>query len=151
VKRRVEDLTGQELDTAVALAEGWQLMFDGRGWVEPKFIPGVGAEQVDCSVFHAAPLPWSTDWALGGPLLDRERIATWPTVLCADLYDLREDAADQLCWAALHPDSRHLGGWRDNMGGLDVTARDGMPGATPLAAGMRAWVQAKFGDEIDLP
>jgi hypothetical protein len=140
VKRRVEDLTGQELDTAVALAEGWQLMFDGRGWVEPKFIPGVAGERIDCSVFHAAPLPWSTDWAHGGPLIDREQIA---------IYN------EEHLWVAGYGIDARDGTYYSEETGSDSPtiefAGSTGSGPTALIAAMRARVHAKFGDKINLP
>lgn len=102
---KVNELTGAALDWAVATCEGldyWE--------------PEIGPSQPE----------YSTDWAQGGPIIERERI------------DLRFD--DE--WIAL-------------MYGIDYDA-EGMPdeypcGPTPLIAAMRCYVASQFGDEVDVP
>lgn len=69
--------------------------------------------------------PYSTDWAHGGPIIERERI------------DLRWNGE---AWVA--------DGWRSNPhedGASDFSAK------TPLIAAMRAYVASKFGVEVELP
>lgn len=117
----VSKLSGAQLDYWVAKAEGKTLGIDAQ----MRFMP-------------------STDWSQGGFIIERERIVVWPTevILDGDAFETRKQ------WAAIHPESKGLGGWTDGTGGVDVTNRDGMPGATPLAAAMRAYVAAKFGDSV---
>jgi hypothetical protein len=126
VKRRVKDLTGEELDAAVALAEGWRLLPDRYGWERPRSRTGVAGELIQYVDFHAEPLHFSTEWEHGGPIIERERIGTAP------LND----------------------GWGATVGDLissdGPTVDAGAYGPTALIATMRAWVQAKFGDEIEL-
>ena len=64
---------------------------------------------------------YSTDWAHGGPIIERERIAT--------NYSAKRD-----CWFA------------ENF--LETCAEGGQ---TPLIAAMRCYVASKLGDEVDVP
>ena len=72
---------------------------------------------------HSMPVSPSTDWAQGGPIIEREKIG----VDCDDLgtwfasYDLSAETA----WGATGP--------------------------TPLIAAMRCYVTSKLGDEVDIP
>jgi len=91
------ELTGPALDWAVGKCEGLSHWLHGR-------------------------VHYSTDWAQGGPIIERERIT----------IDAREHG--QL-WLA---HSRLVG-------------QDGITGPTPLMAAMRCYVASKLGDEIDVP
>ena len=64
---------------------------------------------------------YSTDWAQGGPIIEREGIATEP-------------------WNLTHP-------WRAMMADGDFEVY----GSSPLIAAMRAYVASKLGDEVDVP
>jgi hypothetical protein len=100
MKMKTNELTGAALDWAVAKCEGvsWASYFkDG----------------------------YSTDWAIGGPIIEREKIdLNWDLTLTHRVDGL---------WFARGDD------------GGDVTA------TTPLVAAMRCYVASKFGDEIDVP
>ena len=99
---RTADLTGAALDWAVAKCE-------------------VGAEfigEIDDPHFY------STDWALGGEIIERERIAITGT---------------NFPWWEC--DS----GWYAHIG--DCYSH----GTTPLIAAMRCYVASKLGNEIELP
>ena len=74
---------------------------------------------------------YSTDWLLGGPLIERERIATSPT---------------PTHWAAQIHDGERLVG-----GKVAFNWRHKMTGPTPLIAAMRCFVASCFGDEIKIP
>lgn len=129
MKHKTATLEGALLDQAVALAEGWCLMPHGGGWCEPREVRGIGEERIDCSVFHPQPLPWSTDWQHGGPIIERERIE-----LCVDYpneWSGRKDSEN---------DFRKMT-WQYSE----------YYGPTALVAAMRAWVASKFGDEVELP
>jgi hypothetical protein len=65
--------------------------------------------------------PASTDWAFGGPIIEREKI------------NLRYDDED--------------GEW---VAGWECTVNSGW-GDTPLIAAMRCYVASKLGDEVELP
>lgn len=130
MKHTVAELEGELLDAAVAMANGYVLHFgSGQGrsiWAYDgdKFVGYIAGNNVPA-------FKPSTDWALGGPIMDRERIANGPSV---------EGTGD--------PDELHYA-----MRIAGNGQRDGAYffGPTRLVAGMRARVASKFGDEIDLP
>ena len=64
---------------------------------------------------------WATDWAQGGPIIEREKIAT--------NYSAKRD-----CWFA------------ENF--LETCAE---AGPTPLIAAMRCYVASQLGDEVEIP
>lgn len=70
---------------------------------------------------------YSTDWAYGGPIIEREEIGLWA-------YSLDEDGNPSFGWYAELPSG---GGLRD--------------GETPLIAAMRCYVASKLGDDVELP
>ncbi len=69
---------------------------------------------------------YSTDWAWGGPIIERERI---------DLYFIGHDAVDNglPIWRA-----EKLGEW-------------GEEGPNPMIAAMRCYVGSVMGNEVELP
>ena len=101
---RTSELSGAALDWAVAKAGGttnidfvWELM-------KGKFNP-------------------STDWAQGGAIIEREKIAT------------RFDLEEQEWQATIAAEDEWVYGW----------------GTTPLIAAMRCYVASKLGDEVQIP
>lgn len=106
MKAKTNELSGAQLDWAVAKAEGrWdELDFEA---VPPQF---------------RGNMSYSTDWAQGGPIIERERIR------------LDQMPYPKELWIAGH-DSSH----------------DMVSGQTPLVAAMRCYVANKLGDEIELP
>ena len=106
MKVKTSALTGVALDWAVAKCE-----------VGAEFIGEIND-----------PHFYSTDWALAGPIVEREKI------------DLN-----------YFPDGSY-----DNGGAWMATRTDGPAvseeeGDTPLAAAMRCYVASKLGDEVELP
>ncbi len=95
MKMRVSELIGAQLDWAVAKCIG-------RGY----------------------PYPASINWAVGGPIIEREQI----TVGRADV--------DGIAWTA----------WMRT----DIGKYYG-DGPTPLIAAMRCYVSSKLGDEVEIP
>jgi hypothetical protein len=76
---------------------------------------------------------FSTEWAIAGPIIERERITV--------------QAAQDGDWRAF------LGDGTTNAGTVR-SAREPMVqtrGPTPLVAAMRAYVASKLGDEVELP
>jgi hypothetical protein len=69
---------------------------------------------------------YSTDWALGGPIIEREwlDITPWPN-----------ESDEDLRWQCKQHDS------------IDCVAF----GPTPLVAAMRCYVASKLGDEVEVP
>jgi len=120
MKVKTSELQGIALDWAVGTCLGLSLYipaFAESPWVQVKDPSGR---------IYICP-SWSTEWAQGGPIIEREGI------------DLRFDSD---CWIAL-------------MCGVDYDA-PGMPdeypyGPTPLIAAMRCYVASKLGDEVDVP
>jgi hypothetical protein len=94
---RTAELTGAALDWAVAKCEE----FDNGDWLPD----------------------YSTDWAAGGSIIDRECI----TVEHAGVWVGR-------CW-------------KDSDGDEQIE----IEGATPLVAAMRCYVASKLGDEVEIP
>jgi hypothetical protein len=111
MKIKTSELTRTALDWAVTMAENW-----------------AGAD------FEVK--PYSTDWAQGGPIIDREDIAI-------------SSAPDGL-WAAYASKGTRL----VQHGGQAVEVFNWtykQQGYTPLIAAMRCYVASKLGDEVDLP
>ncbi len=73
-------------------------------------------------------LPYSTDWAQGGPIIERERM----DIECWDFHSMPWKAT---MW------------WDDEESAGDIQ----MYGPTPLIAAMRCYVASKLGDDIELP
>ena len=94
---KTNELKGAALDWAVAQCEG----FDNGDWLPD----------------------YSTDWAAGGPIIERECI----TVEYAGVWVGR-------CW-------------KDSDGDEQIE----IEGATPLIAAMRCFVASKLGDEVEIP
>ncbi len=79
----------------------------------------------ECCDDPCAPL-FSTDWAQGGPIIEREwlDVTPWPNESDEDLrwQCVQHDSTDCLCF-----------------------------GPTPLIAAMRCYVASKLGDEVEIP
>ena len=100
---KTAELTGAALDWAVQQCEGARKDIDFVWWTDDHYSP-------------------STDWAQGGPIIERECI------------DLQYQGGEEDVWAA------------------DVFDADNMLfGNTPLIAAMRGYVASKFGDTVDIP
>ena len=103
---KTSELTGAALDWAVAKCEGvvderdFAWYWDRKDWFE-----------------------YSTDWVLGGPIIEREAIEIVPSI------------------------SGKL--WYADMAGKPTARMERCP--TPLIAAMRCYVASKLGDEVDVP
>lgn len=102
---KTKDLIGPALDWAVAKCEG--IPVDTPDW-DNRFIDAY---------------PYSTDWATGGPIIDREKF-------CAPTWDRLWQR-----WHCFNPKTA----------ALDIL------GPTPLVAAMRCFVTSKLGDEVEIP
>jgi hypothetical protein len=100
MKIKVSDATPLQLDWLVTKCEGYDHEVTSSEW-------GMWG--------------WATDWAQGGPLIDRERIS----VASIDPH-----------WQASMPSTIYQGE---------------QDGPTPLIAAMRCYVASKLGDTIDIP
>jgi hypothetical protein len=115
--KRTDELEGAELDYAVAVADRRvnPYIHEQQCWVVVS--PGQRP-------YHFAP---SNEWAIGGPIIERERITIF--------------SKDSGAWAAE---------WYAPIG--DGTYQlHRMDGPTPLIAAMRAFVASHHGNEIEIP
>ena len=111
---KTSTLTGAALDWAVAKCEG--LLLDNGGNLQ-VFDGEVKAHPSTLGTNYTP----STDWAQGGPIIEREGIAT------------RENG-DSEDWYACKRWDNH-----------------GKFGTTPLIAAMRCYVASKLGDDVEIP
>lgn len=111
MKIKTNELTGAALDWAVALIEYPEWKEQGYLEVFPYDL-----HFDDGEVYSP-----STDWAQGGPIIERERIAQWP------------DEEGGLFSSA------------------DEGRGEDFHGPTPLIAAMRCYVASKLGDEVEIP
>lgn len=122
------DLTGHALDYAVALAQG----------IRPSMFIFKQTGQL------ASEHRYSTDWSLGGPLIEREGITT---IRCSDDFK----GADRWCAATgqhtIERTTQHQ--QHDDM--YQVYAGDVTYGHTALIAAMRCFVGSKLGNHVDVP
>lgn len=106
MKVKVSELTGPALDWTVAGAEGNYSIFYDCGYGEIW-----------------AP---STDWAQGGPIIEREKIELrYHDVIVAGIW------------------------YRDGIGSDECSHK--AIGPTPLIAAMRCYVVSKLGEEVEIP
>lgn len=96
---KTSELTGAALDWAVATCEG--VVYDNPAWTS-----------------------YSTDWAQGGPIIEREKIGVFHYI-----------------------HGFHGPRWHASIG----SGGFGMDGPTPLIAAMRCYVASKLGDDVDVP
>jgi hypothetical protein len=125
---KTSELTGAALDWAVCEATGLLAAYT-------QFRTGKNFLKV-WGVARNTHLHPSTDWAQGGPIIDREDIAM-------------SSKPDGL-WAAYAPKGTRL----VQHGGKDVEVFNWyfkQEGFTPLIAAMRCYVASKLGDDVDVP
>lgn len=120
---KTAELTGAALDWAVAR-------------LESKASP-MGMDSADILLYRSTAtnafmykrwaIPYSTDWAQGGPIIEREKI---------DVF-----------WQS------HQHSWVGSMrrGANKIGFRHLLYGPTPLIAAMRCYVASKLGDEVEIP
>lgn len=144
MKHRTSELTGALLDLAVAMCEGERAKVD-RARITMHHADGtlerVLVDEDRCHRKRLDPaageergcfwLNYSGTWELGGPIIERERIALEP--------HMHRDHE----WVANRNPDLYDPGWSD----CECPWR----GPTPLIAAMRAHVASKLGDEVELP
>ena len=118
MKTRTSELIDLALDWAVAKCEGLQPLIHYNFQKGRHVVPHPYYEGFDYGFFP------STDWAQGGPIIERERINTIVTFTGET-------------WIG------HIG--HDGNYAFHQT------GPTPLVAAMRCYVASRFGEEIDVP
>jgi hypothetical protein len=128
-KHKVAELEGALLDAAVAKAEG----FSARIEADECVVTVVGMLESWRAVTPVVTYRPSTDWLIGGQIIDREKISV---VYC-------------------EPGSPSGPKWDAYVGCLTPRRFDdelpGGKGPAALIAAMRAYVAGKFGEEVELP
>ena len=124
---KTSELTGALLDYWVARASGkgcWQWS-DGKPvtFADWQSTHSLHSRFVNDSMASYRP---SSDWAHGGPIIERERIKLMPTIPTAETWHATKCSSATLADMIV---------WR---GKAD----------TPLVAAMRCYVSQKFGDEV---
>ena len=127
---KTSELSGAALDWAVAKCEGFTNLrvgvFSGDLIMDPP--------RVEYGAIEFSELCYSTDWAQGGPIIEREKITITP------LFFMEGG------WRANHHNLRY-----DDMGEY-INGSDGMQdGPTPLIAAMRCFCASRLGDEVEIP
>jgi hypothetical protein len=136
---KVSELQGVDLDYWAAKAHGWKFAKDSLEI--GNAVVGEGAPvifrssegRIGVAAPHMRSPLWepSSDWATGGPIIERERIYTEPIFGNADQLS-HWDAG---CYSRAGTPDHFAGEWAQGKG------------ATALEAAMRAYVASKFGDE----
>ena len=101
---------------------------------------GVHPGYLDIATFtinHDGDFCYSTDWAQGGPIIEREGINTFK-------YN-KLNTSEFDTWGA------HKVIPRKAMDGDEYSAALCLDGPTPLIAAMRCYVASRLGDEVDVP
>lgn len=119
---KTSELTGAALDWAVAKCEGLNIIGPDSDWIDAL----KGGQHYEKYGEPWAIPSYSTDWAQGGPIIEREGIT---------ITHMGEDWESP--WKARKGD----GHWQDKYN----------YGPTPLIAAMRCYVASKLGDEVDVP
>lgn len=121
---KTSELTGAALDWAVAKCEKLDAYIDIVGITDNGW--GVFVDYSDdyCNV-HYQP---SKHWGWAGPIIEREKIGLW----------FSEDAVDE------EGNPLRKSEWYAEL-------CSGYTGDTPLEAAMRAYVDTRLGDEVDIP
>ena len=120
MKVKTDELTGAALDCMVTVCEGVTFTtWEGR--------------VVDA---FSNPLMYHDDWALAGPIIEREKLGVW--------------------WATHYVDDdgvEYGNHWYCETGCTDdnYDSQHIATGPTPLIAAMRCYVASKFGNEVEVP
>jgi len=119
---KTNELTGPALDWAVAKCLNCEYVFIG---VDAVFVLDSFGEDVTWQP--------STNWAQGGPIIEREKISVIRNIGGSWRGSIRHTTSHPL---VAHP---VLDGWTNRHG------------ETPLIAAMRCYVASKLGYEVDVP
>jgi len=131
MKVKTSELTGAQLDWVVSKCRGLRttLLPDKAG--RPRVHD---LDLIDLCVDGTTELTFSTDWQLGGPIIEAEHLNLWSS---ASAHYPKESKS----WSA---SKRHFG--RHHRAG-----RSTAEGPTALIAAMRCYVTSKLGDEVEIP
>jgi Protein of unknown function (DUF2591) len=143
MKVKVSEATGSVLDWMVAKCED---MHTG--------ITGFWSNAV--LELDENPFKYSTNWALGGPIIEREGISV---LRCEDRYGVDKKGfitSKRIpVWGAVTGQNDFdtvYGSQGDNWGEAIILDPEYLAyGPTPLIAAMRCYVASKLGDEVEVP
>lgn len=132
MKMQTSELTGSALDWAVAKCEGLRLHKDA-------LLGGIIKDGWWASGYYADPNQWiqlgqlrySTSWAQGGPIIERENI---------DVFTEKGTPESWFASVSRYQNGERLYGWRIHK-----------YGPTPLIAAMRTYVASRLGSEVEIP
>ena len=116
MKIKTQDLIGPALDWAVAKCEGAENIRENPHRFDKRLIMTIANRPVHFDIFR-----FSTDWAQGGPIIERE-------------------------WIKVSPYHNQGGWWAEH-----AITKSVFDGPTPLIAAMRCFCCTKLGDEIEIP
>ena len=126
---KTSELTGATLDWAVAKCEGIEV-------IAMKDELAIFLDPADDGSLNEMPINYSSDWAQGGAIIEREEI---------ELHVIPEIHIPEN-WADCKPDDK----WCANIWPQDENLIK-VSGPTPLIAAMRCYVASKLGDEVEVP
>ena len=115
MKIKTSELRGAALDWAVAKCERIEFTYEDHPHHE---------------MFD---MHFSTDWAQGGPIIEREKLTVAPSD--------QKSYVGQEAWTAYRIETLFT----------DQGDREYQTGSTPLIAAMRCYVASKLGDEVEIP
>lgn len=115
MKIKTSELTGAALDWAVAKCLGFTPFTDDISWI------------VEINGGYKRLPAYSTNWAQGGPIIEREQIFVKPTAKLAKGWRTyqRDPAGNGIC--------------------------NSQYGPTPLVAAMRCFVASRLGESVEVP
>jgi len=126
---KISDLIGPALEWAVAKCEGTKVTMQ---WGRPH-----GEFWINDRAMDYYELDYSTDWAQGGPIIEREQIELIPLWLGKNFEG----------WASSH----RLSIKYDDEGEFIYKSDCKQYGPTTLISAMRCYVSSKLGDEVEVP
>lgn len=155
MKVKTNELIGPTLDWAVAKCEGQEVDTPNG---TPYFLVIVdknvfGEKRVAHPDYGGVLYAPSTDWAQGGPIIEREEITI---VRCDNAYGVDEHGYCDSnlpipVWAATTGHHSLYEGYDEPEPSLSQYESELTYGPTPLIAAMRCHVASKLGDEVDVP
>lgn len=117
MKIKTSEATDRQLNWVVAKCEGIKVITVKGG-------RATFSDPADDGALNETHINYSTDWAQGGPIIERE---------CIQIGCIHTTGWTPNSWDARHPQR--------------VFAK----GSTPLIAAMRCYVTYKLGEEVDVP
>lgn len=136
MKVKTSDLIGPALDWSVAMCEGASNLRRNPHRFNNAWIVDWPGEDSAPTTDYLSCFDPSSDWNLGGPIIEREGIGTVP------------EPRDHSVWKAQFSYTREV--FRMSPIGL-VNSYCLQRGPTPLVAAMRCYVTSKLGDEVEIP